>query len=307
MQMAIFLFTVAASLPAVEAANFQCAQEVFAAVGEEVWPGWQAAPFDALIIDAETEYAITSRAEIPGFAAAGRLGDAYVLRRTRTLDPKLLATFPALSSPAPVIVAGTAEATGKSAAEWVVTLLHEHFHQHQYSQPWYYERSAALGLARGDTTGMWMLSYDFPYEDPEVGTRYAAFTNALSRALRARGEGIFAAALRDVKARWRELREGLAADDYAYFRFQAWQEGVARYVELLVSQRAAQPCLKEPPAAATMDRIFASLDRPELARQKRVAFYAAGAAIALLLDETSPGWKTKYFDRPFEIESYFAP
>jgi hypothetical protein len=56
------------------------------------------------------------------------------------------------------------------------------------------------------------------------------------------------------------------------------------------------------------EEIATSLRAPPwLAEKKRVAFYAVGAAIALLLDETSPGWKTDYFLRPFAVDGYFAP
>lgn len=53
--------------------------------------------------------------------------------------------------------------------------------------------------------------------------------------------------------------------------------------------------------------ILASLESRSLGEQKRVAFYAVGAAIALVLDETSPSWKGEYFRSPFLMESYFAP
>ncbi|HEU4521382.1 MAG TPA: hypothetical protein VFT12_05220 [Thermoanaerobaculia bacterium] len=309
MLVTIALFTLAVSLPPEDAARLQCAHAVFQAVGEKVWPGWGAAPFDTLLIAGDHEFAISSKDTVAGFTpAAGEVPGYHVLSRPRTFDPRMLATFPLLAPPAPSIVVGTPAATGKSEAAWIVTVLHEHFHQHQYSQPWYYEKTAALGLARGDTTGMWMLNYEFPYTDPAVQQRYEAFTQALSRALRLRQQAGFAAALREVKSRWRELRDQLAPDDYAYLRFQAWQEGVARYVELRIAEAAAAvPCLKDSPAAATMDGIVVSLDKPDLGRSKRVAFYAAGAAIAMLLDETSPGWKAKYVERPFELETYFAP
>ena len=93
---------------------------------------------------------------------------------------------------------------------------------------------------------------------------------------------------------------------------------MARYVELSAAQRAAgqQPaigCLRDlkPSASEVADKmlsdVLASLESARLGEQKRVAFYAVGAAIALLLDETSPAWKTKYFEQPFLLEAYFSP
>jgi len=67
------------------------------------------------------------------------------------------------------IVVGQAENTSaKTSSSWVITVLHEHFHQLQDSQPNFYSDVNALNLARGDQTGMWMLNYAFPYERTEV-------------------------------------------------------------------------------------------------------------------------------------------
>ena len=47
--------------------------------------------------------------------------------------------------------------------------MHEHFHQLQWAQPEYLKAIDDLGLSKGDATGMWMLNYPFPYDNPEVG------------------------------------------------------------------------------------------------------------------------------------------
>ncbi len=83
--------------------------------------------------------------------------------RPRQLQPNLLATFPAFGPPS-VVVVGRAEATKKASTSWVLTILHEHFHQHQSADPEYYREVEQLGLSNGDQTGMWMLNYPFPYQ-----------------------------------------------------------------------------------------------------------------------------------------------
>src|SRR5207247_9176473 len=110
--------------------------------------------------------------------------DVYFRKRTQPTN--FLATFPAIGgSMISTIVVGQAENTSaKTSTPWVVTLLHEHFHQLQYSQPDYYPGTEALGLAHGDQTGMWMLNYPFPYEDPAVQQAFSAAANALAAALR---------------------------------------------------------------------------------------------------------------------------
>lgn len=294
----------------------RCARESAAAVGESVWPGWSEAPFSVLLVSGDAEYLVCPSAAMPveGFAEIPDAGGfaCPVLKREARFDEGLLATFPALG-PEPTIVVGTPEATGKAAGRWLVTLLHEHFHQLQYSRPWYYQKTAELGLSRGDETGMWMLNYPFPYEDPEVGKRFASLSKALGEALEARETAEFAPALRRVKSAWRALADRLEADDDSYLQFQLWQEGVARYVEL----RAAEVLAAEGPgclegvtpsmadvAGEIRKEITDSLGNPVLAEEKRVAFYAVGAAIALLLDETSPGWQVDYFRRPFTVEHF---
>jgi hypothetical protein len=66
-----------------------------------------------------------------------------------------------------------------------LTLLHEHLHQWQYSQPDYYAGVARLGLARGDTTGRWMLDYPFPYDSAPVRQAVHTLATALAGALEA--------------------------------------------------------------------------------------------------------------------------
>jgi hypothetical protein len=311
------LLVLALAFPPSEAATLRCAHEVAAAVGDEVWPGWSAAPFSTLLVAGEQEYLVTKATTANGFEAAGEspVAGFNLFQRKRTFFPGFLATFP-IAGPEPVIVVGTPEKTGKSDGAWLITLLHEHFHQLQYSQPWYYRDTAALKLDKGDATGMWMLNYAFPYDDPAVQKRFDRFSHALAAAVRARGTAGFIPALREVKSSWRELRENLSTDDYTYLRLQLWQEGIPRYAEFIAASKAAQrtiPCLANitpsmtKVAGDTLTGILSSLDSPRLGDRKREVVYATGAAIALLLDETSPAWKVEYFRQPFALESYFAP
>lgn len=310
---------IASNLPTAELGLVSCAKQVHAAIGQNVWPGWSAEPFDVLLIDGETEYLICPPAGAAGFQPVGHDGvtECDVMARTRTFPPQLLATFPAVGG-VPTIVVGTPEATGKSPLEWMVTLLHEHFHQFEYSRPGYYDDVDALGLSGGDQTGSWMLNYPFPYDDPAVQQRFDAFAHALADALAARDSGEFPSALRTVKSSWRAFREALSPRDYAYFEFQVWQEGVARYIELRVAEELAKRpeagCLAHFDAedvkalAGTMrDRINGNLHHPALNEIRRVAFYSVGAAIAQILDATSPDWKTEFLQHPFNVDQYFAP
>jgi hypothetical protein len=281
-----------------------------AAMGTHLWPDWTAAPFSVLLITPEQEFLLNER---PVQAEFTRVDHDSLLRsdvfvRTRELPLNLLATYPAFGR-TPTVVIGQPERTGKSSTRWLLTVLHEHFHQLQMSQPGYSAGVAALGLARGDQTGMWMLNYPFPYDSPDVQAAFDAFARSLDTALargpRTTGEQQWRA-IADARAR---LRETLSPDDDRYLMFQMWQEGVSRYTELRVARWAASQFMPSPQFRALPDftsfgvaadsieaAIHAGLRDNPLGRTRRVAFYAAGAAMALALDQFVPGWRARYFD-----------
>jgi hypothetical protein len=281
---------------------------------KEVWPGWGKTAFQLLLLGDSAEFLIGGPPEPEGFTRAGydsTLGTEIWTRRPR-FPPTLLATFPAAGG-VPTIVVGSAERTGKSSTAWVLTLMHEHFHQWQYSQPEYYPGVARLGLTRGDTTGQWMLNYPFPYDSAPVQRATRGLAQALARALDA-GPGARRAALEAVTASRDSLRGLLAPADDHYFEFQLWQEGTARFIEYAVARAAA----KAPAPAAEFRRLpdyqpygeaaesalrelRAKLDQLDLGQQRRVAFYPIGAAWALLLDRTRSDWKRVYTERPFAL------
>jgi hypothetical protein len=274
-----------------------------AARGDSVWPGWSAAPFDMVLVDGGTEYLVGSDQRPEGFVPfpGPTLGGRPVLARPRTFPPALLAAFPAFAG-APVIVVGTPAATGRDPGRWVLSILHEHFHQLQYAQPGYYVAVDALDLSGGDKTGMWMLQYPFPYQDAAI----AAGWRRLAESLAAQVEAGTAAGRGAFWCRLAAFEETLAPRDRAYLDFQLWQEGVARYVELRMAEAAAAratPGAAVSPALASevRQKLVAGLREDRLDERHREAFYAFGAALALLLDADRPGWKEAYFRERFSL------
>jgi hypothetical protein len=232
------------------------------------------------------------------------------------MSPNLLATFPI--GDAPTIVIGQAENTSKkTSTPWVVTVLHEHFHQLQYSQPNYYPDVTALNLARGDQTGMWMLNYAFPYSDSKVKEQFAVLSRLLATALES-DSGDFATKLADYLSARRKFGESLSPDDYKYFSFQIWQEGIARYTEYRVAEMAAvryKPSKKfrslndyrpfKQVADQIKSDILKELSTLRLEDYQRVAFYPLGAGEGLLLDRATPQWQSRYFSKRFYVDKYF--
>ena len=157
--------------------------------GEALWPGYGAATFEFLLVEAESETLLCRTSAPSGFTAAGvdnATGCARYTRPRTSLSDKLLAAMP-LFGPPPTIVMGTPETTGRTPASWLRTILHEHFHQWQFSLPGYFARTDALALKGGDESGMWVLNYPFPYERPDVVAAQAAASQALADAAAARG------------------------------------------------------------------------------------------------------------------------
>ena len=280
------------------------------AIGDSIWPGWSRVPFATVLVAGGHEYFVRHPHPPSGSTPLGRdevLGsDVFV--RARAFQPGFLATFP-LEGVSTVVV-GTPDATGaKSPTDWIVTLLHEHFHQLQEAQPGFYDKTAALGLARGDQTGMWMLNFPFAYDSPKVQAAYAAAAGALRDALAKDGS---TAAYLDKRA---TLRAALSDDDRKYLDFQIWKEGVARYTQLRVARWAAGNYRATPEFAALpgyvgfealsrslSDQIPKELGELKLSESKRIVFYPFGAAEALLLDRIRPSWRDRYFSDLFTLD-----
>jgi len=240
-----------------------------------------------------------------------------VYYRQRTQPQNLLATFPL--GGIPTIVIGQAENTDKqTSTPWVVTMLHEHFHQLQYSRPGYYDEVNALGLTRGDQTGMWMLNYPFPYDWHEMQKLFSHLGHSLANVLQAKTRSDFSAGLSTYLKQRREVEKILSPDDYRYLSFQMWQEGISRYTEYRIAKLAAES--QRPSKAFRMLKdyrqfgevaeeikigILNELTSVKLAESKRAFFYSLGGGEGLLLDRANPHWRQRYFVDKFYLDKYF--
>jgi hypothetical protein len=165
---------------------------------------------------------------------------------------------------------------------------------------------------------MWMLNYPFPYDWPEMKEHFSLLSRLLADALQARNNSEFAAKLSAYRRQRDELEKTLSPDDYRYFSFQMWQEGIARYTEYHIAKLAAgryRPgkafrALKDyKPFAEVAEQIktgiLNELTTGQLQDYKRVMFYALGASEGLLLDRANPRWRQRYFAEKFYLDKYF--
>lgn len=291
------------------------------ALGNRVWPVWHTAPFAVLLVTPEHEFLIRHQQPSKDFNLIGYdallKSNIYFRPRTQRLD--FLATFPAVGGISTIVIGQAENTSKKTSTPWVVTVLHEHFHQLQSSQPTYYAEVNALNLSRGDQTGMWMLNFAFPYQEAQVGERFAKLCKLLADTLNPNEKSEFAAKLNAYLQARRAFQQLLSPDDYKYFSFQLWQEGIARYTEFRIADLAAKKYkpskafralndytpFKEVAETTLNKQILSSLPTLQLEKSERLVFYPFGAAEGLLLDRANPKWHSHYFTEKFYVDRYF--
>ncbi len=311
--------TVAPGISPTDRTRLAEARRLIAAVRDSVWRGWSESPSALLLVTADREYLLWHPRPSSDFTRVGHdsLLASDVYARPRQFPPTLLATFPAVGG-VPTIVVGTAEQTGKKSTGWILAIAHEHFHQWQTSRPEYYAKVAALDLARGDSTGMWMLNHPFPYASRTVRAEFDAMAQALRAALRDTVASNHQRHAMIIASARRRLGASLDEPDRRYLDFQLWQEGIARYTEYMVARVAATRYAPSAAFAALPDAESFTLAADRMLREitetesvsldgQRVAFYPVGAALGLWLDRADPAWRTRYIERMVSLEAVAPP
>lgn len=287
-------------------------------IDNRLWNNWGTIPFPVLLITEETEFLLRHPSPDSTFSASGydSLLQTEIYTRPRTYPLTLLASFPFCGAPTTVI--GQAENTeAKTSTPWVITLLHEHFHQFQDSHSGYYDEVDKLDLSGGDQTGMWMLNYAFPYESEALQPGFDEMKNALGNAVNAPDSTLHEAFAAYCKARHAFMTQ-LNDSDRKYYSFQLWQEGVARYTEYRVAEWAAnnyrptaafQKLADYTPladlAALQLNLIRNAPFKVSMSQFQRMSFYLIGASEAYLLDRVNPAWRDGYFTQMLTLDPYF--
>jgi hypothetical protein len=284
-----------------------------AQVQDQVWPNWDQTPAPLLLVTSDREFLTHHPAPPQDFKPTGN----GFYSRPRQFAINLLATLPAFGPPSVIVIGEPKNTASKTSTPWLITLMHEHFHQLQNAQPAYFGAVEDLGLSRSDTTGMWMLNYPFPYEKPELVRTFVSLRDLLLRALQEPDTGKFRVLAKQYVLERKKFFSQLSSNDKKYLSFQLWQEGIARYTQIKAAEAAAQyqPTREyvslsdfEPfstYAAKARAETLDELTRADLGQWKRTAFYSFGAAEGLLLDRLKPRWKDEYFKNLLSMDSYF--
>ena len=262
-------------------------------IGSGIWPDYAAAPFGFLVTLDDHELLLCHRRPAEGFKAlpTDPVTGCDAQTRANTFPKNMLAAMPVVEGVS-TIVMGTPESTGRSPADWTRTIFHEHFHQYQSSFNDYYGRLNALGLSRGDTTGMWMLNYPFPYKDDHFRKAFDTAKVALHDAVTANH-----ATLKRKVAAYLGSRAAMEAtvpqQDWKYLELELWYEGVARWTDIAISERTPDRAVRAAGTGARKDALdsLASLDP---AGDERLIVYPYGAAEAMLLERCNNRWRNAY-------------
>jgi len=287
------------------------------AYGEQIWRGISETPFVIILITDEHEFLIDHPYPSNDFTLLGKDDvletDIYV--RPQQFNKQFLATFPAVNGVNCVVI-GTPENTGLNSTQWIITLLHEHFHQYQFTSPNYQQDALALGISGGDETGMWQLNYPFPYEDSLIVSKYAAYTEQLLKTIEHLDRDTFNEHYKKQQKAHQDFKATLKENDYKYMAFQWYQEGVARYTEYaflelledykpLEAVKALEDFIPYKAYKEEFTKLHLSnVVKLTLYEHKRLAIYDVGFAQTLVIRKVNPQWSQTYLSDKFDLQLF---
>ncbi len=190
-------------------------------IQDQVWPNWSQVPAPLLIVTRDAEFLTHHPSPPKDFKP---VGNGFYARRRRQFATNLQATFPAFGPPSVIVIGQPRNTMSKASTPWLITVMHEHFHQLQNAQPGYFQAVEDLGLSRGDTTGMWMLNYSFPYHKPEVVRSFANLRDVLLNAVNESDKGKAKKLAQQYIRERKRFFAQLSPNDRKYLNFQLWQE-----------------------------------------------------------------------------------
>ncbi len=290
------------------------AQVIAKKYGDAIWKEFSQTPFTILLVTDEYEFLINHPYPSDEFESLGKDDylDAEIYYRQQQYNKSFLATFPAVNG-VNCIVIGTPENTQLNSTAWIITLLHEHFHQYQFNSPHYFQDLAALGLDNGDETGMWQLNYPFPYEDPEVVKVYESYTQQLKHTVEDIDSDRWTKNYQKLLKKRNHLKDVLSENDYKYLSFQWYQEGVARYTEYALLELLREHIPSQDVLAISdfveydefIEDFYAThlnnVTNLKIDEHQRLTVYDVGFAETLIIRKKNPSWANRYLTEKFDL------
>jgi hypothetical protein len=290
-------------------------------ISNNIWKDWSKTQFALLLVTDSLEYLINHPNPSPDFTES--YFDSYlntkVYIRKKVFQNNFLATFPAVNGVSTIVV-GTAENTKRSSLYWMITLLHEHFHQYQTNYKDYYSSVDKLDLKDGDETGMWMLNYKFPYEDSTVNNAFKELKVKLLTAYESMDKKNFKKNVVQYIKSKETFKKIVTEKDSKYFEFQLWQEGIARYTEYQILSYLIKKDYQFSDDFKSLNdyeslndnyqkrikRLTEEIEKVNLKDNQRNCFYSMGAIEGHILNKYKTGWRKKYFKNLFNTTSLFT-
>lgn len=273
--------------------------------GDSIWKNISKTPLRILLITDSLEYLFYHNCPDSNFTLLkyDPLLNTNIYVRPKVFPSFLQATFPAVNGEECIVV-GNPKNTKKSDEDWIIMLLHEHFHLYQSANPQYSEIISILKHKIGDQSNSWMLDYEFPYNDTTINNLFKKYSHSIIEMYESLNKGNFKEKKRQFLIDQAEIKNLLSPNDYTYLQFQIWQEGIATYTEYkyLKSLSNKSNLFKEEHAVdfsykdeKLLKNYISSLVENDLQNNKRNIFYSIGLLKGIIKDEKNPEWRMNYF------------
>lgn len=292
--------------------NLEVAMAITRKFGTPLWPDMAEASYATILIAPE-ERAFVCFSTQPSDTVLyeGKIAGCKVHTLPTDFNSERIQAVTVLGRE-PMVIIGSPY-TAEVFPLWVGIWLHEHFHQYQMQAPGYQVSAEALGLAdEDDQSGQWMVTFDFPFDQPAVQKSFTLAANKLHAVMtRLEKPDEARTALRAYLQAKKAFHRTVGSKAARWASFVSWQEGLADAFEITMLEAVGgDPSFYSSAVSAeSFGRLaahhradmLAKLDNPDLAGDRRLAFYTLGAAEALTLDALVPEWRSAPENSRFDL------
>lgn len=283
-----------------------CTQKIIQLYGDTIWENIHNTPLKILLITDSLEFLFNHNNPSKDFELYkyDSLLKTNIYVRPRVFPPFLRATFPAVNNQ-DCIVAGNSSNTEKSDEDWVIMLLHEHFHLYQGENNKYKKNIKLLSKKISNGSDNWMLDYNFPYNDQSINQLIKEYITIINETYLSIGKGNYKEKINQLRTKQAELKKLLSSNDFDYYSFQIWQEGIATYTETKYLNELNQnkDFIKKTTGLdynlkneTHLSKYQNYLLNGDLQKEKRNLFYSIGMLQGIINDIENPEWRSTYFE-----------